>query len=147
MKIGSLYLIGSLRNAQVPEVANCLRDLLPHVTVFDDWYAAGPEADDKWRDYERGRGHDLSAALHGEAARNVFQFDKRHLDEAGTVVLLLPAGKSAHLEAGYCIGQGKHVVVVFDDPDRFDVMYQFCSHWCSNLDELYIYLENHYGFK
>jgi len=39
-----LYLIGSLRNPRVPEVAEILR-WNGHL-VFDDWYAAGPEADD-----------------------------------------------------------------------------------------------------
>ena len=39
-----LYVIGSLRNPAVPQVAKRLREA--GFLVFDDWYAAGPEADD-----------------------------------------------------------------------------------------------------
>ena len=44
-------------------------------------------------------------------------------------VLLLPAGKSGHLELGYVIGKGKPGYILFDDtiPDRWDVMYIFAS--------------------
>ncbi len=52
-------------------------------------------------------------ALHG------FKYDKEGLDWCDTCVLLLPCGKSAHLEAGYAIGQGKPTLVVLH-PDRFE---------------------------
>lgn len=93
--------------------------------MFDDWYAAGPEADDKWRDYEKARGHSYLKALEGHAARNVFAFDKRHLDSSDAAVLVLPAGKSGHLELGYMIGCGKPCFILLDNPERWDVMYQF----------------------
>ncbi len=122
----SIYLIGSLRNPRVPEVAKLLRG--HGYDVFDDWYAAGPNADDHWRDYERERGHDLVTALDGYAARHVFEYDRSHLDRCHTGVLLLPAGKSGHLELGYLIGQGKPGYIVLDgDPDRYDVMYGFAD--------------------
>jgi len=130
-----IYLIGSLRNPKVPEIANVLREA-GH-DVFDDWYAAGPEADDRWRDYERGRGHGFQGALQGFAARNVFEFDRRHLERADAVVLVLPAGKSGHLELGWALGQGKRgYILLDDDPDRFDVMYQFATRVVSNIDDL-----------
>ena len=50
-----VYIIGSLRNEKVPTVANALRE--EGYEVWDDWYAAGPEADDYWQKYEKGRGH------------------------------------------------------------------------------------------
>ena len=43
-------------------------------------------------------------------------------------VLVLPAGKSGHLELGYMIGSGKRGYILFDDDVedcRWDVMYQF----------------------
>ncbi len=122
-----LYLIGSLRNPAIPVLGNQLRETFPWSTVFDDWHAAGPEADDHWKTYEQARGRTYLEALQGEAARNVFAFDKRHLDSASHVVLVLPAGKSGQLELGYCAGLGKHTFVLIDDPDRWDVMYQFAT--------------------
>ena len=122
----SIYLIGSLRNPAVPLLAEDLR--FAGFDVFDDWYAAGPEADDRWRDYENARGHTYAQALQGYAAQHVFRFDKYHLDRCDAAVLLMPCGKSGHLELGYMIGQGKPGFVLFDEiPERYDVMLAFAS--------------------
>lgn len=124
--MSTIYLIGSLRNPQVPLVAQILR-AAGH-EVFDDWFAAGPNADDCWRDYEIARGHDFPTALQGHAATHVFEFDKHHLNRCDTAVLLLPAGKSGHLELGYAIGRGKRGYIILDNqPERFDVMYKFAD--------------------
>ncbi len=45
MSINKVYVIGSLRNPKIANVAETLRQRLG-VEVFDDWLAAGPEADD-----------------------------------------------------------------------------------------------------
>lgn len=93
-----LYIIGSLRNPEIPRVAQTLRDM-GH-TVFDSWFAAGPEADDHWQAYSKARGQTYEEALQDYAAQNVFHFDKRHLDRADAAILVLPAGRSGHLELG-----------------------------------------------
>ena len=130
-----IYLIGSLRNPEVPRVAAQIRTA--GFEVFDDWYAAGPHADDAWRDYEKARGHTLPEALQGEAARHVFEFDKHWILKSSAVVLMLPAGKSGHLELGWALGQGKPGFVLLDgDPERYDVMYQFATNVASTVDEL-----------
>lgn len=135
-----IYITGSLRNPEIPKIAARLRETLK-VEVFDDWYAAGPEADDAWRDYERDRGHSLPTALQGYAARHVFQFDKEHLSRATDVILALPAGKSGHLELGWAIGNGKRGwILLNDDPDRYDVMYCFADGVFTNLEELIAHL-------
>lgn len=129
-----LYLIGSLRNPRIPEVAARLRSI--GFDVFDDWYAAGPEADDYWRDYEQGREHDLVQALDGIAANHVFNHDKHHLDDSDLGVLLLPAGRSGHLELGYLVGRGKPTHIVLEgEPERFDVMYRFATQVHRTLDD------------
>lgn len=131
----NVYLIGSLRNPEVPKIANKLREA--GFETFDDWYAAGPEADDAWRDYEKGKGNTLPEALKGYAAKHVFEFDKRHLERVEAVVLVLPAGKSGHLELGWALGKGKRGYILLDnDPDRYDVMYQFADMVTKNLDEI-----------
>jgi len=131
-----IYLIGSLRNPQIPIIANQLREALS-VEVFDDWYAAGPEADDKWKEYEQGRGHSYADALGGYAARHVFSFDRYHLERANTVVLALPAGKSGHLEMGWALGQRKRGYILLEEgTDRWDVMYQFATAVVVSLEDL-----------
>lgn len=121
----SIYLIGSLRNPVIREIANTLRSR-GHV-VFDDWHASGPHADDIWRDYEKQRGRTYLEALKGSFARNAFNYDKQHLQEADVAILVAPAGKSGHLELGYMIGQGKRGYILLDSPDRWDMMYLFAT--------------------
>lgn len=134
-----IYLIGSLRNPEIPNIAKELRWC--GFDVFDDWYSAGPEADDKWRDYELARGRDFITGLKGYAARHVFEFDRTHLQRADAVVLALPAGKSGHLELGWALGQGKPGIILLDSPDRWDVMYQFATKVVDNIPSLVAALE------
>ena len=130
----TIYVTGSLRNEQVPIIANHLRDVLG-LDVFDDWYAAGPRADDHWKEYEEGRGRTYQEALEGYAANHVFEYDKHHLDRCDIGVLIMPAGKSSHLELGYLAGQKKPVFILMDKPDRWDVMARYASvHF--DLDEM-----------
>ena len=129
-----VYLIGSLRNPAIPHLANQIE--AAGFDVFADWFAAGHEADDKWRDYEKARGRTFKDALKGHAARNVFEFDKRHLDRAEAVVLVAPAGKSGHLEFGWALGQGKPGIYLLDGPERWDVMLQFATKVVDNVPSL-----------
>lgn len=129
-----IYLIGSLRNKEIPTLANTIR--AAGFEVFDDWFAAGPEADDKWKEYEQIRGRSYIDALSGAAARNVFSFDKRHLDSADAALLALPAGKSGHLELGYMLGRGRRGYVLIDNPERWDVMYQFATLVTDKLEDI-----------
>ena len=132
-----VYLIGSLRNPEINRLAAKIREL--GFEVFDDWTAAGPTADDTWRDYEKQRGHTYTQALQGYAAKHVFAFDKFHLDRADLAVLAMPAGKSGHLELGYILGKGKPGYVLLDqEPERFDVMYQFATGvYAAEVDLIY----------
>jgi hypothetical protein len=124
--IESLYLIGSLRNRKIPLLGDEIRKL--GIEVFDAWQCPGPHADDFWRQYEKGRGHSYKEALSGAAAQNVFYFDKTNLDKRQAAVLVMPAGKSAHLELGYMRGCGKRAYILFDgEPKRWDVMYNFAT--------------------
>jgi len=132
-----IYLIGSLRNPRVPEISAILRELGHE--VFDDWHAAGPTADDCWLEYERARGRTYAQALReGYAAEHVFQFDLKHLNRATMGLLLMPAGKSGHLELGYLMGQGKPGYVLFEDgePERWDIMYKFAADVFFSVEEM-----------
>lgn len=130
-----VFLSGSLRSPTVPLVSRVLRGA--GFRVFDDWYAAGPEADDCWQRYETFRGRTYEEALTGKAAAHVFQFDLHHLHECDMAVLALPAGKSSHMELGYALGSGKPGFVLFDKaPDRWDVMYRFATGIAFSTEEL-----------
>lgn len=129
-----IYLIGSLRNPEIPLLAQYLRQL--GYNIFDDWYAAGPEADDIWKTYEIQRGRDYPQALKSHHADEVFGFDKKHLDRSQGCILVLPAGKSCHLEFGYMIGKGRWGIILLDSPDRWDIMYRFATGIVYTREEL-----------
>ena len=136
----SVYIIGSLRNPEIPVIAGAIRRY--GYDAFDDWYAAGPHADDHWKEYEVARGRTYPEALAGYPAGQVFRYDKSHLDRCQAAVLVLPAGKSGHLELGYFIGTGKPGFILKPaDDDRWDVMYRFATKVVFSVDELATELE------
>lgn len=121
-----IYLIGSLRDRNVPIVGEQLRTT--GYEVFDQWWTASEDADDWLRDYFKFRKLSYKDAIHSYAAKHIFDFDKYHLDRAHVGVLVMPAGKSCHLELGYLAGQGKKTYVLFDkEPERVDIMYNFAT--------------------
>ena len=136
-----VYLIGSLRAPHVPAIGNLLRE--KGYEVFDDWHAGGPTADDEWQRYEKQRGRTYREALKGHAAKHVFDYDVQHLKRADVAVLVLPAGRSGHLELGWFVGRGKPGFVLLEeqDPDRWDVMLLFATGVCGSVQELIEELE------
>lgn len=130
-----IYLIGALKNPQIPEITNYLTGL--GFEVFSDWWAASEDADDWLRDYYKGRGYNYKQTLGSYAAQHIFEFDRTHLDRADIGVMVMPAGKSGHLELGYMIGQGKPGYILFDkEPERVDIMHNFATEVFFNRDEL-----------
>lgn len=126
MKKKVVYLIGSMSNPQIPVIANELRIL--GYDVFDDWWSAGPETDIYWMKHECERGRSYTEALAGYHAQQCYAFDKLHLDRADAAVLVLPAGKSGHLELGYVIGKGTPGFILLNqDVQKFDIMYNFAT--------------------
>lgn len=131
-----VYLIGSLRDRKIPEVGEYLRQSTGF-EVFDQWWTASEDADDWLRDYFKFRNLSYKDAIHSYAAQHIFTFDKHHLDRADIGVLVMPSGKSCHLELGYLAGQGKSTFVLFDqEPERVDIMYNFATDIFFNKEEL-----------
>jgi len=90
----------------------------------------------KWDDFSEGKGelenYDLPGLLkRAEVKYEVdyaFQEDKKQLDWAEVCVLIIPSGRSAHLEAGYAKGQGKKLYILGGFiKGQFDVMYNFAD--------------------
>lgn len=73
---------------------------------------------------------DAITFLKTKEAQKAFQEDKKWLDWTDCCVLLLPAGNSSHLEAGYAKGRGKLLYIYHLDKfpkGEFDVMYGFAD--------------------
>ena len=80
---------------------------------------------------EIGDPADLDAInfLEDDRSKKAFTEDKNWLDWADCCLLILPSGKSAHLEAGYAKGQGKALIIWRNEfpKGEFDVMYGFAD--------------------
>lgn len=139
-KIKSIYVIGALRNKNIPDFANQLQ--AQGYEAFADWFSPGPDADDFLREYSKARGLSYGECLDSYAAQHVFDFDKFHLDRCDAAVMLAPAGKSAHTELGYVRGCGKPAYMVFDEvPERYDVMVKFATKIFFSREEFFKYMK------
>ncbi len=132
-----IYLIGSLKNPVIPLIGKSLR-ALGH-DIFDDWFAGGPTADAAWREYHQARGEGYAEALKGKAGDNAFKFDMHHLADANAAMLILPAGKSAHMELGVMHGWGRPTYVYFGDgePADWDLMYKIADEVFFDCADIY----------
>jgi len=72
--------------------------------------------------------YDALTFLNDHRVQRAFNEDKRWLDWADTVIMVMPCGRSSHLEAGYAKGQGKRLYIYGDfQKGEFDVMYGFAD--------------------
>lgn len=116
-----VYLIGSLSNPKVQELDLILRKA--GIKAFSQWMAAGPEADQHWKNYGKAMGWSYTETLHSDFVQTAFNFDYKHMQESDACILVMPAGKSAHCEFGWFIGSGRKGYILFDgEPDRPDLM-------------------------
>lgn len=136
----SVYLMGSLANDNIPFVGNKIREL--GFEAIDDWWSPGPLADSYLKHYAKIRNLNYKQTLQTHAAKHIFEFDKGLIDRADVGVLVMNAGKSAHIELGYLIGTGKPGFILFNGiPSKIDIMYQFCENIFFDVDDLLIELK------
>jgi hypothetical protein len=68
------------------------------------------------------------------AVKEVFEADMKAERESENFILLLPAGKSAHVEAGVAYGMGKHCIVIGEQKEAESLYMIFHEHY-DNSDE------------
>lgn len=70
-------------------------------------------------------------------ARAGFAKDMAALSNADATVLVLPCGRSAHLELGWATGAKQKTIVLLDNPmSEPELMYLACTAICVTLDEV-----------
>lgn len=65
-----------------------------------------------------------------------FDADFSAMQKADTFVLVLPCGKSAHLELGWSVGAGKRTAILLEDPVEPELMYRMVDYLAPSLFEL-----------
>jgi hypothetical protein len=65
-----------------------------------------------------------------------FDSDFAAMQKATHFVMVLPCGKSAHLELGWAIGAGKRTAILLEDPVEPELMYRMADHLATSVHEL-----------
>ncbi len=137
-----IYLASSWRNPDQPTVLAALREAGHE--VYDFRNPAPGKNGFSWRDCGAQAAldhaktiHSYMEAIRSDRAAEGFSFDKAALDWCDTCVLLLPCGRSAHLELGYAAGQGKDTYVLLHE-DKFEpeLMYLLNTDICTDVHEV-----------
>lgn len=65
-----------------------------------------------------------------------FTADFSAMQKADAFVLVLPCGKSAHLELGWAVGAGKRTAILLEDPVEPELMYRMVDLMTTDITEL-----------
>jgi hypothetical protein len=134
-----VYLASSWRNQDQPFVVEQLRDAGHE--VYDFRNPSDHDAGFDWSWIDRGWLHwdttEFRTALQHPLAEKGYTLDKAALDWCDACVMLMPCGRSAHLELGYAVGTGKRTIVyLVDDHCEPELMYKLADQICVSPDEL-----------
>lgn len=107
-----IYVASSWRNQIQPDIVALLRG--DGHEVYDFRHPKPGNDGFSWRqidpDWMEWQPREYVEKINGPIARAGFDLDKEALDWCEVCVLVLPCGRSAHLEAGYVIGRGKPTI-------------------------------------
>lgn len=138
-----IYIATSWRNPHQPSIVRIMR--AAGYTVYD---FRNPRPDDSgfhWSSIDPGykwwAPDDYRKALQHPIAKRGFAFDMEGLRDCDLCVLVLPCGKSAHLELGWAAGAGKKTAILMGDLEDPELMYLACDHIFLSLAELLDWLE------
>lgn len=133
-----IYVASSWKNEEQPGIVKLLRAAGQEVYDFrhpqegDDGFSWS-EIDPDWKNWEPEQ---YLAALEHPAALRGFGLDWQAMEWADTGVLVLPCGKSAHLEAGYFVGAKKQLYILMLNADTPELMYKMATKVCLSEDEI-----------
>jgi hypothetical protein len=134
-----IYLASSWRNAHQPNAVLALRAAGHEVYDFRNPFNGVPgfawsELDPEWKSWDAATYRRL-LTTHPIAARG-FVSDFRAMQWADVCVLLLPSGRSAHLEAGWFCGQGRRCVILTQDGEEPELMALLATDICVSINEV-----------
>ena len=132
-----IYVASSWRNTRQPAVVAALRAVGHVVYDFrhparDDHGFHWSEIDPRWQKWTSAQFRD---AINRPVAVDEFTKDMEALDTADAVVLVIPCGRSAHLELGYAIGRDARSAILLEDGEP-ELMYRMADALCLTIDDV-----------
>lgn len=135
-----IYVASSWRNALYEGVLAVLR--AAELPFFDFRHPAPGNDGFHWHeidpDWQQWLPAHYRQALAHPRAEEGFRCDMDALKACDTLLLVLPCGRSAHLELGYAIGAGKKTIIYWplDLPMEPELMYKAADALCLTMGEV-----------
>lgn len=138
-----IYVASSWRNFKQGKVVKRLRDEGHQVYDFkqprpNENGFAWESIDTNWQNWTV---KEYVAALDHPAARKGFKLDMDAMVDADVCVLVLPCGRSAHLECGWMVGSGKRTIVLTGEDEEPELMAKMCDLITDDMDVVCDYLK------
>jgi hypothetical protein len=132
-----IYVASSWRNPIQPKIVDLLRSA--GYSVYDFRHPRLGDNGFKWSDidplWQKWTPEQFREALDHPIAVTGFAGDFFAMKTSDACVLVLPAGRSAHLEAGYFVGEGKPLLILLSDGEP-ELMYAMTEHIYTNVGDL-----------
>ena len=135
-----LYVASSWRNNLYDGVIEVLR--AAKVPLFDFKHPRPGEHGFHWseidKDYRQWSPRQFREALAHPLAQKGFADDHAALVACTRLLLVLPCGRSAHLELGHAIGAGKPTIIYMPEEYTFEpeLMYKEATFLCVDMGEV-----------
>lgn len=128
-----IYVASSWRNEKQPEIVKQLRE--EDFEVYDFKHSEGfhwYEIDSNWKSWTP---KEFLKGLQHPLADKGFGRDMDALSWCDVCILVMPCGRSAHLELGYARGAGKATYVLLADGEP-ELMYKMVDFRTDNFDDI-----------
>lgn len=133
-----IYVASSWRNPHQAAVVNALSKAGHLVYDFKNPSPGNhgfswSEIDPDWLNWNADK---YVVALDHPIAKRGFAYDMNAMKWADTFLLVLPAGRSSHLEMGWACGQGKTTLILTCDGEEPELMAKMSDQICTSLQEV-----------
>ncbi len=132
-----MYVASSWRNLIQPDVVKMLVEAGHEVYDFRNPFQNGTGF--RWADiasdWEDWSSEELIDGLEHPLASKGFKSDMDALDWAEAVVMVMPCGRSSHLELGYAVGQRKKTVILLSQSEP-ELMYKMADYLVTDTEQM-----------
>jgi len=140
-----VYVASSWKNKYQPMVVDALRSA--EIDVYDFRHPEEGDNGFHWseidKNWQRWKPEQYIEHLKHPIAENGFKKDMDALNSCDICVLVMPCGKSAHLEFGYNLGKGRPSAILLLEPCGPELMYKMSSRIFTKVDDLVWWILQH----
>jgi hypothetical protein len=139
-----IYVASSWRNEMQPEVVRVLREAGHEVYDFKhpgDEENRGFHWSDIDTDWKNWSPEAFRDSLKHPIAEEGFNRDFEAMERSDVFVLVMPCGRSAHLELGWAIGAGRKNIILLNGESEPELMYNMADYICLDVEEVVHLLE------